>query len=145
MGPVIHETGPDSAKQPHIMTPPPPCWSVGLRCSCWSPPDVVLVSSVQRMSFQKSAGWFRCSSVNVARASMFCLNGNVFPLETLPEKLCWFSLLTVLPWPSTSNMFREAWRLSGGALGVFRISLSSGQSDFGVGLLGPPVLNVSYW
>lgn len=74
-----------AAKQAQIITPPPPCLTIGMRCLCRSAafsfhqtwhyalwPDIsTLVSSAQRTLSQSSRDLFRYNCANLSRTAIF--------------------------------------------------------------------------
>ena len=94
---------PVAAEQAQIISPPPPCLTVGMRCLCWYavfgflqtcccalwPNISTLVWSVQRTLFQNSCGLFRCNFTNLGCAAMFFLERRGFLLSCIiPASLC---------------------------------------------------------
>ena len=90
--------GPVAAEQAQMISPPPPCLTVGMRCLCWYaafgflqtcccalwPNISTLVWSVQRTLFQKSS-----EITNLSCAAMFFLERRGFLLQPFQTSHTW--------------------------------------------------------
>jgi len=124
--------GPVTANQAQIISPPPPCLTVSMRCSCWYavvgflqtccgalwPNISTLGLFVQKKLFQKCFVQMQLYKPKLCCHVLF--RAKRFSPATLPNKPYLFSLfLTVLSWTLTFNMITEACRVWDVALGVF--------------------------